>query len=171
MSPAIDWLARLRQATQDLADDPRDRHAALRRAQAMLGLGRHRLARRVLRDGLRRAPGDPRAWDLLAAAELHLDDPAAAAEAAARALAIEPDYCPARYNLACALARLGRLDEALDALAAAVALDADLAALARDDGDLAALRANPRFAALTAAAPADEQLDKGARHGPGPDAS
>lgn len=148
---AVDWLSHLRQATQDLADDPRDRHAALRRVQALLGLGKHRMARRALLGYLRGVPEDPRALDLLAAAELYLGDPAAAVAAAERALAADPDYCPARYNLACALARLGRAEEALAALAAAVALDADLREIAQDDPDLAALADHPGFRALVGA--------------------
>jgi len=145
---AVDWLERLRLATQDLADDPRDRHAALRRIQALLGLGKHRLARRALQGYLRGVPDDPRALDMLAAAELYLGDHAAAADAAGRALAADPDYCPARYNLACALARLGRADEAVDALAAAIAADEDLRAMARDDPDLTDLEGHPGFRAL-----------------------
>jgi len=152
MTGAVDWLARLRVATQDAADDPRDRHAELRRAQALLALGRHRLALLALADYLRRVPDDSRALDLLAAAELYLGDPVAAAAAAARAVVLDPDYGPARYNLACALARLGRPDEAIAALAAAMAMDADLRAIARVDADLVVLAAYPRFQALIALA-------------------
>lgn len=50
------------------------------------------------------------------------------------------------YNLACAEARLGETDQAFEHLAAAIAGRPDLAELARDDDDLAALRDDPRFA-------------------------
>jgi Flp pilus assembly protein TadD len=46
----------------------------------------------------------------------------------------------ARYNLACAYARLGRLDEARTALAEAVALNQQFADFATRDPELAALR-------------------------------
>lgn len=167
MTDAVDWLARLRQATQDVADDPRDRHAELRRVQALLGLGRYGLARRTVDLYLRRAPDDARALDMLAAAELYLGHHEAAAAAAERALAAEPDYCPARYNLACALAHLGRAAEALDALAEAIAADGDLRDLARDDPDLAGLADDPRFRALVAPGapdrPPEPAPDGGAR--------
>jgi tetratricopeptide (TPR) repeat protein len=55
------------------------------------------------------------------------------------------------YNLACAEARLGELDAAFEHLAAAVDEFPALAAEARGDADLAALRADPRFDQLAPA--------------------
>jgi hypothetical protein len=55
------------------------------------------------------------------------------------------------YNLACAEARLGETEAALDHLALAVALEDRFAEYARDDDDLAAIRDDPRFAAATPA--------------------
>jgi tetratricopeptide (TPR) repeat protein len=55
------------------------------------------------------------------------------------------------YNLACAEARLGEKDAALDHLAQAVALEDRFAEYARDDEDLAAIRDDPRFPAATPA--------------------
>jgi quercetin dioxygenase-like cupin family protein len=49
------------------------------------------------------------------------------------------------YNLACAEARLGETDAALQHLAAAVEERPDLSKLAREDEDLAAIRDDPRF--------------------------
>ena len=49
------------------------------------------------------------------------------------------------YNLACAEARLGETDAALEHLAAAVEERPDLRELAREDEDLAAIRDDPRF--------------------------
>ena len=49
------------------------------------------------------------------------------------------------YNLACAEARLGETDAALEHLAAAVEERPDLSELAREDEDLAAIRDDPRF--------------------------
>ena len=53
----------------------------------------------------------------------------------------------ARYNLACAHARLGHADQALAALEAAIAAGFDQAAYARTDADLESLRSDPRFEA------------------------
>jgi tetratricopeptide (TPR) repeat protein len=52
------------------------------------------------------------------------------------------------YNLACAEARLGETDQALAHLRESIGGRASLADLARDDEDLAALREDPRFAAV-----------------------
>ncbi len=56
-----------------------------------------------------------------------------------------PDDASARYNLACALAQLGRLEESFEALSAA-ASEPDLRALAATDSDLEALRTSPAWA-------------------------
>jgi tetratricopeptide (TPR) repeat protein len=60
------------------------------------------------------------------------------------ALERHPDEPLFLYNLACAEARLGLRDEALDHLAGAVA-DERLRQSARSDSDLDAIRADPRF--------------------------
>jgi len=54
----------------------------------------------------------------------------------------------ASYNLACALARAGRLDQAATALREAVTLNPDVRANARRDRDLAAFRDSARLEAL-----------------------
>jgi uncharacterized Ntn-hydrolase superfamily protein len=56
------------------------------------------------------------------------------------------------YHLACYLSRAGRAEEALDALAAAVARDPKLGPRAADDPDLKPLTDRPRFQELTKAA-------------------
>jgi hypothetical protein len=52
------------------------------------------------------------------------------------------------YNTACFESRAGRIDAALAHLRRAVELSPDLAELARDDEDLAALREHPAFAQI-----------------------
>ncbi len=148
----IDWSARLREALQDLADRPHDRHAELRRAQATLALGQPGPALAILRHYLHAVPDDARALDLLAAAQLMLGRPRAAAVAADLALAADPGYAIARYNRACARARLGDADGALADLTALAAAMPALVARALDDPDLAALRGDPRLVALVDAA-------------------
>jgi hypothetical protein len=56
------------------------------------------------------------------------------------------------YNLACAEARLGETDAAVEHLRAALDLRPNLTDLARDDTDLDALREDPRFVELVPAA-------------------
>jgi tetratricopeptide (TPR) repeat protein len=62
-----------------------------------------------------------------------------------------PESAGILYNLACAEARAGRSDDALEHLSAAVALFAGFAQNAQEDDDLASIRDDPRFPA----APAD----------------
>lgn len=63
-------------------------------------------------------------------------------------LADTPDNAGTHYNLACALARAGRPEEALDHLERAVELQPSFAeTYARTDDDLASIRDDPRFPA------------------------
>ena len=62
-------------------------------------------------------------------------------------VAQHPDAGGALYNLACAEAQLGETDAALAHLTRAVEVNAQFAELARDDGDFAAIRDDPRFPA------------------------
>jgi tetratricopeptide (TPR) repeat protein len=62
-------------------------------------------------------------------------------------LADTPDNAGTHYNLACALARAGRSEEALDHLERAVALRASFAEYLQGDDDLASIRDDPRFPA------------------------
>lgn len=55
------------------------------------------------------------------------------------------------YNLACAEARLGETDQAIEHLGAALEQRPNLVDLAREDTDLDAIRADPRFDELLAA--------------------
>ena len=55
-------------------------------------------------------------------------------------LAETPDHAGTHYNLACAHARAGRPEQALEHLERAVALGPRFAELARDDDDLASIR-------------------------------
>ncbi len=57
----------------------------------------------------------------------------------------DPDNANLVYNLACAESRAGYRDAALTHLERAVELEPNFAALAQDDGDLAALRDDDRF--------------------------
>ena len=79
-----------------------------------------------------------------------------AVEQLRQAVAADNTLWSARYNLACAYARTGRLGEAYDVLRELVATQPGYASLAARDGELAAVRNHPdyaaRFAALTGAA-------------------
>lgn len=67
-----------------------------------------------------------------------------------RHLAETPDNGGVHYNLACAKARGGRADEALEHLRRAVELQARFAGYAQTDEDLASIRDDPGFPAAQA---------------------
>ena len=64
-------------------------------------------------------------------------------------LAETPDHAGTHYNLACAHARAGHAEVALEHLERAVELQESFAEYAPKDDDLASLREDPRFAATT----------------------
>ena len=68
-----------------------------------------------------------------------------------------PDLAEGQYNYACALARLGDKQGAIDHLRAAFRLDGDLAAHAKDDDDLKSLRDTPAFQELINPPRADQK--------------
>ena len=84
-------------------------------------------------------------------------DYAKAAGLCRRMIAIAPNHPNPQYNLACALARLGRKDEALAALEASVAKGFLPADHVKQDEDLASLRTDARFAACLDKARANER--------------
>ena len=65
-------------------------------------------------------------------------------------LADDPPYAGLYYGAACFESRSGRIDAALEHLRRAIELAPEMAELARDDDDLAALRVQPEFAEITA---------------------
>ncbi len=148
MSDGIDWDVKMREALDALAENPRDRRAELQRVQATLGKGKFAMARAMVKVYLRGVPDDPRAWDMLGAANLYLGDNEAAADASGKAVAHDPEYHIARYNLACALIRLGRVDEALAELALTFKHCPETREHAPHDDDMQPLAADPRFRAL-----------------------
>ncbi len=75
-------------------------------------------------------------------------DYAEGADRAQELLAGNPSHGAPYYNTACFESRAGRTDAALDHLRRAIELSPELAALARDDDDLAALRERPAFAEI-----------------------
>jgi tetratricopeptide (TPR) repeat protein len=77
-----------------------------------------------------------------------------AADTLAELVVRAPELAEAQYNYACALARLGDAQGALDHLKLAVGLDGDLVGNARDDDDLKSLRGSPRFQELLKSLPA-----------------
>jgi tetratricopeptide (TPR) repeat protein len=72
------------------------------------------------------------------------------ADRAQELIADDPPYGAVYYNTACFESRAGRTAQALAHLRRAIELSPFLAELAREDDDLAALRAEPEFAEITA---------------------
>jgi tetratricopeptide (TPR) repeat protein len=86
----------------------------------------------------------------MARADRKLRNWGAALNAADAAIKIDAEDSEAHLQRACALARLGRTNEALDALTKAVDLDPELPALLGDEADLKTLATNPAFKKLLA---------------------
>lgn len=84
------------------------------------------------------------------APELAVDLASRGVQTATSLRAPAPACGMASYNLACALARADRTAEAMTALTEAITLNPDVRANAERDPDLAALRADGRFAAVLA---------------------
>src|ERR1700749_780948 len=95
-------------------------------------------------------PYEPKGWELFAPLFplFESGDYEEGADRAQALLADSPPYGALYYNTACFESRAGRIDAALAHLRRAVELSPDLAALARDDEDLAALREHPAFAQI-----------------------
>jgi tetratricopeptide (TPR) repeat protein len=93
----------------------------------------------------------PSAWEWMfrAIAARKLGDPEKARAILDDGLAAHPESAALYYELGCLEATGGRPDEALTALARAAELDPKVREWGREDDDYAALRADPRFAALT----------------------
>jgi tetratricopeptide (TPR) repeat protein len=97
--------------------------------------------------GRPREPYRPRAWETNADALALFEDEryAEAKELLLGALDRYEDHGSLLYNIACAEAQLGEVDQSLDHLAAALQERPDLSESAREDDDLAPLRDAARF--------------------------
>ena len=80
-----------------------------------------------------------------------------------QATKIDPTDATARYNEACMLAMLGKVEQALGSLEEALNLDPKLGENAKTDADFALLRNNPQFIQLltTPAMQENEELEEG----------
>jgi tetratricopeptide (TPR) repeat protein len=117
-------------------------------AQRLLQANDFAGAAQLLAPLVERESGNARAWRMLAAASLRLQQYDRAIAAYERSLALEPSFAAARYNLGVTYALKGDREHAFATLAAVKAsrqVDMSQAAL---DPDLAALRDDPRFASL-----------------------
>jgi tetratricopeptide (TPR) repeat protein len=90
---------------------------------------------------------EPSPWEawLEALPRFEAGDYAGAIEVMARALEKHPDNYNVLYNLACAEARAGEVDSALEHLSRAVELEPRARAWAQADEDFASIRSDPRF--------------------------
>jgi predicted Zn-dependent protease len=148
----IEWTRIRQRAQQALKRQPDDVGASRQQVQATVALGEAASPPELMGAHLARHPEDAHGWNLQCAYLLAAGRLEEALEASASALHLAPAEHIFAYNRACALALLGRADEALADLARAIACDAELAGLARDDDSFATLRHRPAFTKLVAGA-------------------
>ena len=103
-----------------------------------------------LPDSIRSGP--PSAWEGLHPL-YERGDFAEAARQGRALLVSDPDDARLAYNVACCESRCGDVTLAIEHLAQAIAVHPPLAALARGDDDLTALRSDPAFVELVASRP------------------
>lgn len=111
-------------------------------------LGRHRDAARSFTDAITLEPGRSEYYNGRGLAWMGMGNLTNALTDFENAAATNPDDASARYNVACAQARLGQREDAMASLAKALEMDARLRSNARTDQDLIALRNDPAFKAL-----------------------
>ena len=107
--------------------------------------GRHHDATRAYTDAITLEPGRSEYYNGRGLAWMGMGKLTKALNDFESAVEVNPEDASARYNVACALARLGKTDEAILTLSKAFELDERLAINARNDSDLRALRLDPRF--------------------------
>jgi Tetratricopeptide repeat len=90
-------------------------------------------------------PGDGGSWYALGTAALMANDPATAVTAYQHSVELKVQPAFSLYNLACAQARLGESDQALDSLEKLAQLGAPFATQMEKDPDLASVRSLPRY--------------------------
>ncbi len=131
------------------AQSPRPKGAVELRADSLLRAGNPGEARRLYRSLVTTDSGFLRAWNGVGLASVALDDPAVAADAFEHAAA-GGRLVTAIYNAGAMHARLGHVDTALAWLEKASAAGFNQPSQYQTDPDLAAVRQDPRFAALLA---------------------
>ena len=135
--------------------DPADYQSRCLRVQILRGTGQTALAVKeakeavkVLEKHLEWFPDDARSLHLGAGSLVVLGQTGRAKKWLRRALELDPDDPIVLYNVACNFATLGEVEESLDYLEQAVEHGTVSSDWMRNDEDLAALRDNPRYAAL-----------------------
>jgi hypothetical protein len=116
-------------------------------AAALADQGQFEPASVFARRALELSPNSPEAQAIAGLIDLKLRRYGDAAKQLSEATRAKPTLVAARYNLACAYARLGRLAEAYEVLRELLVIQPEYAALAVRDGELAALRNHPDYAA------------------------
>lgn len=120
--------------------DPGNADTAARRADILRHTGKDGDALRAINDGIAASPDSGALHSYRATLLADMGEHAGALEAAVRANGLSPGITYAWYTKARALARLGRADEAIDALAVAVMLDPSNVKDARKEEDFGPVR-------------------------------
>ncbi len=142
------------QFTMSLLEELEKDVPGLHLAHAMKGeilsekLGRYSDATRSFTDAITLEPGRSEYYNGRGLAWMGIGNLNNALTDFENAAATNPDDASARYNVACAQARLGQKEDAMASLIKALEMDARLRSNARVDQDLMALRGDPAFKAL-----------------------
>lgn len=145
--------------TLSLLDVLHERVPALHLAHALKAellseqLGRHMEATRGFTNAITLEPGRSEYYNGRGLAWMGLSDLEAALSDFEAAVATNPSDASARYNIACAQARLGMKAAAIESLAKALDLDERLLSHAQTDKDLVSLHGEPDFIALLRSEP------------------
>ncbi|MEI6833394.1 MAG: tetratricopeptide repeat protein [bacterium] len=145
--------------TLSLLDVLHERVPALHLAHALKAellseqLGRHKEATRGFTNAITLEPGRSEYYNGRGLAWMGLSDLEAALSDFEAAVATNPSDASARYNIACAQARLGMKAAAIESLAKALDLDERLLSHAQTDKDLLSLHGEPDFIALLRSEP------------------
>ena len=122
--------------------------ANLHLARVRMGHGRSTEALPLLRKAALLDKQWPDPYDLMSEVYRKVHNWSAALTASDTAIRLQPNDADAHYERACALARLGRRNEAMTALGRSIDLDSSLAAQLEEEQDLKSLSALPEFKKL-----------------------
>lgn len=135
----------LEEVDETLAILPKDYDALEQKGRILLIRQQFEAALPLIEKAIHVKPQSFQAWFLKGIIQFETQHYSAAIETFTHALSIKSNHPSAAYNLACAQARLGQIELALESIKPALENDAALRTKAQDDPDLEGLRSHPDF--------------------------